>query len=137
MANFTTEAAVRLRMQVDDTTTVSTALVEQSIDDAHARILTLLDAGVDTESPLAELVLGETLLAGAMLLRSLASGEATQGRQITIGGNRVDTPRRYATLMAETGETERRAWETLGPFLAAVAPRVVAEGTDSVAVLGE
>ena len=81
MAGFTTEAAVRLKCQVEDTVAGSSALVLESIDDAHARILAELDPGVDVVTPEENLVAGETLLAGSCLMASLASGEAVFDRR--------------------------------------------------------
>ena len=71
MANFTTETQVRDAFQLTNTTTVPTALMTQSMNDAHEEILRVLDPSVDTVTPEAGLVSGETILAGAHVLRSL------------------------------------------------------------------
>ena len=137
MANFTTEAAVRLKLQVNDTVWVLSALVTSSIGDAHEAILRRLDPSVDTESPEDELILGETLLAGAYLLYSLASKDAVEQKQVTVGGQRVETGKRFDALESVAKLTETQAWDTLAPYLAAQPETALAGVTDSVPVLGE
>lgn len=134
MAAFTTEARVRLTMQVEDTTVATSALVTQSIDDAHTLVLARLDDGVDLETPVEALVLGETLLAGAQLLRSLAGRAASQGRTVRVGGQQLETGRQFAALRQLAVETEAAAWETLAPFLAANGSRENATATDTQGV---
>jgi hypothetical protein len=82
-------------------------------------------------------VQGETLLAGAAVLRGLASKDAAEYVQITLGGQRIDTGQRFATLITLAERTEEQAWETLSPYLAVPAGRNVADVTDSTPVLGE
>ncbi len=136
MSNFTTEAKVREKFQVNDTAWSSPALVTSSIDDAHIAVLRALDPEVDTETPDDGLVLGETLLAGANLLRSLASKDAGGQAEIVVGGQRLSRRQRFASLMTLGERAEREAWEVLEPYVAGrpvVCPGVV---TDSVPVLG-
>ena len=136
MANFTTEAAVREKFQLIDTTLVA-ALVETSIDDAHADLLRFLDPVFDTPTPEEALVLSETFLAGAHLLQSLASSAAFAGRRVTVGGQRIEPDGRFEALTKLALDSARRAWENLEPFLLA-APSVRALLlTDSSPVLGE
>ncbi len=137
MAAFTTEDAVRLAFQVNDSGWTPTALVLSSIDEAHEAILRRLDPAADTQSPAAGLVRGETLLAGACLLRSLASKDAVLQKDIVIGGQRIETGQRFAALMALSAKVEEDAWQTLEPFLLGPAGRCPASVTGTVPVLGE
>ncbi len=134
---YTNEAAVREHFQAQDTALVPSTLVLAAIDDAHGRILPALDPEHDTNPPADTLALGETILAGAVLLRALASGDAVAQQHIAIGGQRVQEGDRFAALMAAAAHTEKRAWETLAPYLTAVPPRGILRVTDSVPVLGE
>ena len=137
MAAFSTEEAVRLRFQVSDAVSVPSALVTASIDDAHLAILERLDPGVDTQTPPEGLVLGETLLAGARLLRSLASKQAVSHKTLMVGGQRIDVGNRFVSLMALSKTGEQEAWDTLEPFLEAPARSGGIGVTDSTPVLGQ
>jgi len=137
MANFTTESEVRLKFQLSDTTLVPSSLITQSIDDAHAELLRYLDPAHDTESPEDGLVLGETLLAGAHLYRSIGSQEAFGQKRGTIGGQRIEEGARFASLMAVATLTWDQAWSLLEPYLTALPARTVAGVTTTTAVLGE
>ncbi len=137
MANFTTEQAVRDAFQLTDTTLVPATLVEQSIDDAHTEILRRLDAAYDVPSPAAALVLGETLLAGARLLRSLAAKSANEMKDLSIGGKRVESGKRFEALHDAADSAEQEAWKHLEPYMLARSPRSVLIVTDSTPVLGE
>ena len=136
MPAFTTEAAVRLKFQIEDTA-VSAALVEQSIADAHTEVLARLDPATDTENPDDALVLGETLLAGAHLLAALASCDAFTARPIALGGQRVEAGQRFASLLAIAAKARREAWRTLAPYLAAHPPTLAGTATESTAILGD
>lgn len=137
MAVFSTESAVREKFQVTDTALAPAGLVERSLADAHEEILRWLDPGVNVESPPAGLVAGETLLAGAHLLRSLASKSASAFREVRVGGNQVVTGGRSVPLMALAAQAEQQAWEMLGPYLKPVDGSDGALATDTLAVLGE
>jgi hypothetical protein len=137
MANFADEAGVRAKFQLTDAALVAPALVEQSIEDAHLEVLRRLDAQYDTDPPAAELVLGETLLAGAHLLRSLASKDAFDRKHVVIGGKRIEGGGRFDDVLAAAANAEDYAWEVLGPFLLPRAPVQVLVATDTVPVLGE
>ena len=110
MAAFTTESAVRDKFQLTDTTLVPSALVTGSINDAHEIVLRFLDPVFDVPSPDAEVVLGETLLSGAHLLRSLSSSEAFTQKRLTIGGQRIDVARRFEALNDAADSAEEQAW---------------------------
>jgi hypothetical protein len=137
MANFTTESAVRLKFQLNDTTLVPSELVEQSIADAHIEVLRHLDPVFGQEPPEDALAMGETLLAGAHVFRSLASRQASTQRRVTVGGQRIEEGERYTTLMALASFTEKQAWLILEPYLATFPSRTSGTATDSVPVLGE
>ncbi|HPO12063.1 MAG TPA: hypothetical protein PLI09_01355 [Candidatus Hydrogenedentes bacterium] len=136
MAAFTSESAVRLKFQVTDTASVPQDLVLKSIEDAHEEIVRCLDPAVDQTSPEETLVLGETLLAGAHLLKSLAAKDAVQHKEVVVGGQRVDTGKRYAALMALSNQSGEQAWETLRPYLRESSGAVEAVVTDTTPVLG-
>lgn len=137
MAVFSSEAAVREKFQVTDTGLVSSGLVVRSLSDAHEEILRWIDLGVNVQSPPAAVVLGETLLAGAHLLRSLASKSASGFREVRVGGNQVVTGGKAASLLTLSQEAEQAAWEALGPYLRPVSGVDVALATETRAVLGE
>lgn len=137
MATFTTEAAVRLKFQIEDAVLVSSELIVAGIDDAHVELLRFLRPEYDTGSPEDALVLGETLLAGARVLRSLASKQAFEQKAIKIGGQHLQEGSRFAALMAFAASTEAEAWRLLEPFLKDQPARAVGDATDSTSVLGE
>ncbi len=136
MAAFTTESAVRLKFQVPDAAGAPQDLVLKSIADAHEEILKCLAPGVNPSAPEATLILGETLLAGACLLKSLAAKAAVQQKEVMVGGQRVDTGKRYAALIALSTQSSDQAWELLRPYLRVPPAAAVAVVTDTTPVLG-
>jgi hypothetical protein len=139
MANFTDEAKVRLKTQLTDANKVSQELVNQSIDDAHAELLTRLDPVYDVTPADDNLVRGETLLAGAHLLQSLASGQAFDIKGLRIHDVTVNETNKHAALMAISGGFEDEAWDVLAPFLLPYegTAEFQADATDTVPILGE
>lgn len=137
MAVFTDETAVREKFQLTDTTLVASALVTRSIDDAHEVVLRFLDPVFDVATPDTGLVLGETLLAGANLLRSLASSEAFLQKRVAIGGQRVEMSRRFEAMMRAAESSEERAWDTLEPFLLARPSSKVGDVTQTTPIVEE
>ena len=117
MANFTDETRVRLKTQLMDTAKVSQELVIRNIDDAHAAIVTRLDPAYDVTPPDDNLVRGETLLAGAYLLRSVASGAAFDIKGLRILDKTVSETDKYKALMTLAETFENQAWEVLSDFL--------------------
>jgi len=117
MASFTDEARVRLKTQLTDTGKVAADLVTRSIDDAHAEILKWLDPAYDVTPPDEDLVRGETLLAGAYLLRSLASGAAFDIKGLRILEETVSETGKHKALMTLAEGFEQEAWEILAEFL--------------------
>ena len=137
MANYATEADVRLKFQLENTDAVSTALITSSIDAAHDQLLRHLRDEFATASPEADVIRGEVLLAGAHVLRSMASKEASEQQQVSIGGQQVSTNGRFGLLSTAATMAEEKAWDVLAPYVNAHAARDVASATDTVAVLGE
>jgi hypothetical protein len=76
------------------------------------------------------------MLTGARLLESLASKDAVEQKQLTIGGQRIEAGARFNALMAMSGLAERNAWHLLEPYLADRPSMDVLKTTDSVEVLG-
>lgn len=136
MPNFATEQDVRDKFQLTDTTLVASELFTDSIDDAHTQILRHLDPVHDTGSPDAALVLGETLLAGAHLLRSIASKTAFDLKDLSIGGRRIEPGNRFEALNATADHAEASAWAALEPFLLSMPVRAPLDVSDSTPVLG-
>jgi hypothetical protein len=137
MAAFTTESAVRLKFQLNDTATAPAVMVNGSIDDAHVLVTRFLDPAVDTETPADGLVLGETLLAGAQVLRALASKDAAHHQTLRVGGQVVDSDGRFSSLLALSAQIEKDAWQTLAPYLAPLPYLPPLRVTDTVPVIGE
>jgi len=137
MANFTNETNVRLKTQLTDTARVPTTLVESSIDDAHEAILRRLDPQYDVDPPDAGLVRGETMLAGAYLLRSVASGASFSARDLRLGDRYLEEGGRPAAMARMADTFEEEAWEALAPFLVESSDGFQAGATDSQDVLGE
>ena len=117
MANFTDGTRVRLKTQLTDTGKVPEDLVTRSIDDAHAEILKRLDPAYDVTPPDENLVRGETLVAGAYLLMSLASGAAFDIRGLRILNETVGETSKHKALIALADRFEKEAWEILADFL--------------------
>ena len=118
MANFTTETQVRDAFQLTNTTTVPTALITQSMNDAHEEILRVLDPSVDTVTPEGALVSGETILAGSHVLRSLSWGHAAAQKHLALGGNRLEEGNRFRELHEAADIAESQAWYMLEPYVA-------------------
>ena len=135
MANFTNETLVREAFQLNNTAIVSTSLIAQSMDDAHTEILRVLDASVDTGSPASDLIAGETMLAGARVLRSLSWGHAADQKRLALGANRIEEGNRYRELQLGASVAETRAWYLLEPYVRAVVPVQKLDVTDSHDVL--
>lgn len=136
MPNFTTESAVRLTFQVADTALVTPGLVNQAIDHAHIELLQRLDPVFDSDPPDSVLILGETLLAGAHLFRSLAARDAFEQTTLAIGSQRIEPGQRFGALTAMSEQAERLAWQALAPFLKPVPAQQLLDATATQPVLG-
>ena len=137
MAIFTTEADVRLTVQIDDTAIASTELIEASIAEAHERVLADLDPAVDQDNPPEALARGETLLAASILLRALASRDAVEQVELQIGGQRIDAGKKFASLMTIARRFEKEAARTLGAYAVWPAAQPPGDVTATVPVLGQ
>jgi hypothetical protein len=137
MANFTTEADVREKLQLTDMIQAPDSLLTRSIRDAHTQILRRIDPAAETEPPEDELILGETLLAGAHVLRSLAVGAAHRRKHITIGGNRIEPAERDTRLHGLADAIESQAWDVLEPCLLWQSRRSILRLSDTQPVMGE
>lgn len=134
---FTTETDVREKFQLTDATVVPAALITRNIDDAHTVLMRYLDPAYDVPTPDAAVVLGETLLAGALLLRSLASAAAFTRKRVTVGGQRVEPVNKDAALEVRARSAEAEAWEALEPFLLRQPAGKVGDATDTVPLIEE
>lgn len=132
MAEFATEAGVRLQAQVPDVSAVSAELIAACIAEAHERVLVDLRDGVDLESPPAALVQGETLLASAVLLRALASRDAVDQVELQIGGQRIEAGQKFASLQSMARRFEKEAGALLGRY--GVLPQATPPGEPSATV---
>ena len=137
MSAFATESLVRLKFQLTNTQEVSATLIEDAIAEAHEPIAARLTPGIDGLSPPVAVVIGETLLAGARTLRSLAAREAATQRNVIVGGQRVETGTRHAQLILCASLAEDQAWEMLAPFLAAPVNTHAIQTTDTTPILGD
>lgn len=113
---FTDEARVREHTGLTNPTRVPSSLVQQRIEDAHETLLRDLDpAYVGSSDPV--LILGETELATANLLRSLAAQIGVTENQLTTAGLSQVATQRTEKLQALADSEEARAWQHLRPFL--------------------
>jgi hypothetical protein len=137
MASFTTETRVREKFGLGDGTLVPASLVESAIADAHAQVLRVLNPAFDADPAEEGVAMGETLLAGAHLFRSLASGQAFGQRTLTLGSQRIDDGRRFEALMAVAAGAEAEAWDALAPYLMELPGLEAGEVTATTPILGE
>lgn len=128
---------MREKFQLTDTTQVPVSLVNRNVDDAHLILLRFLDPIFDLPEPAAAVVLGETLLAGAYLMRSLASGAAFARRKVAVGGQRVEPSGKAEALLAQADAAEAEAWRTLEPYLVVIPTDKLAAASDSQPIVGE
>ncbi|MDX9976084.1 MAG: hypothetical protein RBU21_24110, partial [FCB group bacterium] len=120
-----------------DAANVPASLVAACIEDAHEQIRRFLDPRHDTEAPAGALVIGETFLAGAGVLRALAAKEAVDQKRLTIGGQRIEESQRFQTLTAAAATATDQAWTHLEPYLLERPVLAPVDATDTAPVLGE
>lgn len=137
MSAFTTESLVREQFHLLDTVLVSSDMIVMSIDNAHAELLRFLDTETVTDPPEAALVMGETILAGAYLYRTLAANDAFSQKRLALGDQRVEEGIRFQSLLAIAEISERQAWYLLEPYLLSQPTRDAVSITDTTPVLGE
>jgi hypothetical protein len=136
MATVASESDVRARAQAEDTAAVSTTLVETCMEDAHTLLLAQLRADA-FDAPVEDaVVLGESLLACSLLLRSLASRAALERRSVKVGGQSLERGRAFDELLRSAADFEARAWEALAPYVSAEPQQDAAQPTPTVPVLG-
>lgn len=116
MAAFTTEETVRLKFQLDNVPEATTELVTASIDNAHSVVLERIREEY-LEAPPESVVVAETLLAGAALLRSLSSRLALDKREVRLAGHQLETGKRFPALLAVATVAEEEALRLLTPWL--------------------
>jgi len=116
MAAFTSEETVRLKFQLDNVAEATTALVGACIDNAHSMVLGRVREGY-VESPPESVVIAETLLAGAALLRSLSARLALDKREVRLAGHQLETGKRFPALLAVAAAAEEEAFHLLTPWL--------------------
>lgn len=133
MAAFTTEETVRLKFQLDNVPEATTELVTASIDNAHSVVLERIREEY-LEAPPESVVVAETLLAGAALLRSLSSRLALDKREVRLAGHQLETGKRFPALLAVTAAAEEEALRLLTPWLrydaTAEAPALLTAGAE-------
>ena len=116
MAAFTTEEMLRVKFQLDNLTEVTTELVAASIEHAHSIVIERLREECLEEPPDAVIV-AETLLAGAALLRSLSTRLALDRREVRLAGHQMETGKRFPALLAVATAAEEEALHLLTPWL--------------------
>lgn len=136
MPPFTTESAVRLAAQVEDTSLAATALIEASVAEAHEVTLAAIDPAVDHESPPTAVVQGETALAAAILFRALAARDAVEQVPIQIGGQRIEAGQRFASLMSVARRFEKEGDRLLAPYSLRPAALPPGDVTETRPVIG-
>ncbi len=113
---FTSEVMIRTHTGWQDTDLVPSALITQRIENAHAALLLEIDAAYQSSTD-ALLVLAETELATAFLLRSLATEAGFEDRDLRTANLTLRAGSRVEKLseLAELEETS--AWRHVRPFL--------------------
>lgn len=132
MPSYTDAERVRTHFQYRQTGDDADALVSEAIAAAEAVLSPQLSDAFDP--PPDDLQFAATLLAGAMLLRSLASAEAHEGALLTLGGQRLDGTRRFGQLMARAADAEASAWQLAAPYLAAPPARKIVAALPTVPI---
>ncbi len=135
MPTFATEDDVRLKFQLSENA-ASSELVADGLLQAHLCVLVRLDPAANTELEAERLRDGEALLAGALVLRALASGWATERRNVSLAGQRLDTGARGPALCEAAASAEYRGWERLAPVLLRLPAPLPSLTTDPMPLLG-
>lgn len=116
MAAFTTEELLRVKFQLDNLAEVTSELITTSIEDAHSIVVGRIREACLTELP-ESVIVAETLLAGAALLRSLSARLALDRREVRLAGHQLETGKRFPALVAVAAAAEKEAFELLTPWL--------------------
>jgi hypothetical protein len=136
MPTFATEDDVRLKFQLSESA-ASSELIADCLLQANLCVLMRLDPGASTELEAGRLRDGEALLAGALVLRALAAGQAADRRSVSLAGQRLDTGARGTALCEAASSAERRGWERLAPVLTTPPAPLPALATDPMPVAGD
>lgn len=116
MAAFTSEETVRLKFQLDDVPEATAALITASIEHAHGIVLERIREDC-AETPPDPVIVAETLLAGAALLRSLSARLALDKREVRLAGHQLETGKRFPALLTVAIAAEEEALTLLTPWL--------------------
>ena len=136
MPTFAAEADVRLKFQLSETAAAA-ELIADCLLQAHLCVVARLDPAIDTEVEAERLRDGEALLAGALVLRALAAGQAADRRNVSLAGQRLDTGARGPALCEAAASAEYRGWERLAPVLNTPPAPLPALTTDPMPLTGE
>lgn len=131
---FATETMVRQKFQMTDSAWAPASLLNDAIQQAHTEILRRLHPDSPIDPPADALLLGETLLAGAYALHTMAAKDVLQHKEIVVGGQRLTTGNRFAALIALAERAEKQAWAALEPHLIPITGAPAARTTDSMPV---
>ena len=114
--SFTDEAVIRTHTGWDNTDLVTSGLIEQRLEDAHAVLLAELDPEyLSSADPL--LILAETELVTAFLLRSLASESGFEDRDLRTVNLTIRAGTRVRNLAELADSEEASAWRHARSFL--------------------
>ena len=136
MSTFAAEDDVRLKLQLSEAA-ASAELIADCLLQAHLCVAMRLAPGVDTTREADRLRDGEALLAGALVLRALAAGQAAERRNVSLAGQRLDTGARGPALCEAAASAEFRGWERLAPVLATPPAPLPALATDPMPLAGD
>lgn len=113
---FTDETTLREHTGLKNTTRIPSSLIVQRIADAHETLVADLDPAHAVSTDLM-LRLGETELAAAYLLRSLATQVAFEETNLATAGLANRESKKSERLRALADEQEASAWARLKPYL--------------------
>ena len=113
---FTDETTIRTHTGWQNTDLVPSGLITQRIQNAHAALLVEIDPAYhESTDPL--LILAETELATAYLLRSLATEAGFEERDLRTSNLTLRAGARVENLNELAGAEEASAWRHARPFL--------------------
>ena len=127
---------LRLAFQATDETVIPDELVQSAIDVAHGRLERWVSVEHWDGTPEQGLVRAETLLAGAELMRALASSHAIKERAVRLAGQQVKEGDRFRHLMQAAESAERCAWMCAEPYMLRATGPVPGDVTPTREVLG-
>ena len=116
MSAYTTGKMLRVKFQLDSLAEVTSALIEASIKHAHGIVINRIREEY-LDAPPEPVIVAETLLAGAALLRSLSARLALDRREARLAGHQLETGKRFPAMLAVAEAAEAEALELLKPWL--------------------